>query len=336
MEDIETRLESFGVNINLESEGKYSLRCSQTADELVAIVSNSDIHSLDTASRANKTIASTSRDDLFKILLRRNEVLGFLIAEKSKFDTEHFGFKIGKLKMLRVSEELHKADGFFVRNLLIQECLAWMKKLDIKCLISRANYDDLLNLIVHERNGFRLADALLTFQLDITSFCGHAYGSCENTAIRPFKSDEENTLMNIANCAFKNDHFHRDPNFPNKKCDELFSKWVYNCCHGLADFILVANVKNKVVGFITCKIKKTEDNKQGIIDLIAVSPSFQKNGVGKALVSHSIEAFRALGAESILVGTQANNVGATRTYEQLGFKLTKTELTFHKWLEESL
>ena len=320
MKNAETQLENLGVIVELTSENMHVIP--------------------DAALRSSKDSLATiadfdSKDDLRKVLIHQNTVLGVLRVHKSAFDTEHFGFGVGKLVTINVSDKLSDHDVFIAKQLMLQECSSWMSKVDVQCLISRVAYDDVLSVLAHEKTGFRVADILVTFQLDFQSINGqNCSQNYPNVIIRPVQFGEEDILMDIARCAFKHDHFHRDNRFPNHKSDELFSKWIYNCCDGLVDFVLVAVVNDQPSGFIACKFKNTKNEKIGIIELIAVSNSYRRNGLGECLVRESLSVFSELGAKSVSVGTQANNVAAARTYEKIGFKLAQIELTFHKWLEE--
>lgn len=320
MENAATQLDKLGVIVELTPE-KLHVNTEPT------------LYSL--KDELGKIADFNSKDALQKVLIRQNNVLGVLTAQKSAFDTEHFGFGVGKLRKIDVSDDLSDNDAFLAKHLLLRECSSWMRKVDVKCLISRVSYDDVLGMLAHEKTGFRVADILVTFQLNLPSIDWQNWSQNNTHAvIRPVEFGDEDTLMDIARCAFKYDHFHRDHRFPKQKADALFSKWIYNCCNGLVDFVLVAVVKGQPSGFIACKLEDTKNGKHGIIDLIAVSTPYRRNGIGEALVRESVVVFNELGAKSVSVGTQANNVAAARTYEKMGFRLARSELTFHKWLEE--
>ena len=335
LENIKDQLERFGFSVELSEEtNALTASCQEKPASTAERTGEFVLHSLDDVG-VQETSGYASKNRLCKILMNRNSVLGLLEAEKSTFDTEHFGFGIGKLKALRVADESQNIPvGFRIRDVLLRECSSWMKESDVKCLVSRVPYNDGLSLAAHERNDFIVADTLLTFQTGVTPTHKQTYAQNGHAFIRTSTPSDEDALMDIAKYAFKNDHFHRDSRFPTEKCDDLFSKWVYNCCNGLADSVFVAIQGNQPAGFITCKTENKENGRHGVIDLVAVAAPYQRNGLGKALVKESLRYFSKLGVRTVFVGTQANNIGATRTYEKLGFRFSKAELTFHKWLEE--
>ena len=69
------------------------------------------------------------------------------------------------------------------------------------------------------------------------------------------------------------------------------------------------------------------------IDLIAVDPSFQRQGVGKSLANQAFVHYwnRMLGHVNLHVSTQEHNVNAVRFYERLGFNLIRLSEVFHRW-----
>jgi ribosomal protein S18 acetylase RimI-like enzyme len=210
-----------------------------------------------------------------------------------------------------------------------------MKHKEIECVITRANLEDPNAIYAYEHNQFHLADVLVTFCAKKNPHQPPISPTNDTIMIRPSKAGDEKELMKIAGSAFSHDHFHRDPRFPREKSDELFAKWAYNSCHGLADIVLVAAGKEaKPYGFITCKIERLQEGlKYGVIDLFAVSPSQQGKHIGTRLAEAALGWFSER-VDSVFVGTQADNTASIRTYGKVGFSMVRTELTYHKWLDE--
>lgn len=285
---------------------------------------------------ANQMLADTS-DGFRKILAYNDEISGAIIAQKSTWDSEHFGFGVGKIKSMTISEDLSTPKAQKARDHLIYDCIDWMKRKEIKCVITRVNLENPDDINAYEHNRFHLADVLVTFWAKNSLHQPLVSPPNETITVRLYRVGDEKELMKIASSAFSHDHFHRDSRFPRGKSDELFAKWAYNSCHGLADLVLVAAGKEaKLYGFITCKIEQLQnDSKYGIIDLFAVSPSQQGKQIGTGLAKAALEWFSQR-VDSVFVGTQADNVASIRTYEKVGFNMLRAELTYHKWLDETL
>src|SRR5262249_431406 len=150
---------------------------------------------------------------------------------------------------------------------------------------------DLKTIHALEAEGGRLTDVLLTFRFEAE----RAPPLVETTEgeLGPAHKEEKQELVRLAANVFTIDRFHGDPNIPSKKSDELYSKWVGNSLNGSADAVLVARSKGKVAGFITCKLQQiNEDCKYGLIDLVAVNPSFTGKGVGARLIRSALNWFK--------------------------------------------
>ena len=64
-----------------------------------------------------------------------------------------------------------------------------------------------------------------------------------------------------------------------------------------------------------------------IIDLIAVEPSHQGNGLATAMIKFAADYCGKW--QRMLVGTQVSNIPSIRTYEKLGFRMCGSSYVFH-------
>ncbi len=286
--------------------------------------------------RETRDIVGSLRKAAFcRVLVADGDVFGALVAKKSVWDSAHFGFGVGKITRVVVSDVLEGQDVLRAREVLIKSCLRWMKQNKVKCVIARIDLDSVDDVLAFGRNGFLVADVLATFHLDAQAVRPASDSQAgESVTTRLSCSDDVAALMDIARTSFTKDHFHRDHFFPQGKSDELFAKWVYNSCNGLADIVLVAVEDSaEPCGFIACRTEEVgPESKYGVIDLVAVSPSRQGMGIGTRLVKEAATWFACKqNVHSIFVGTQANNIPSIRTYGKAGFRLLYTELTLHRW-----
>jgi len=121
-------------------------------------------------------------------------------------------------------------------------------------------------------------------------------------------------------------HFHADPRLAAESTRQLFSEWARNDVTHRARRTIVARAEDEVVGYITVLISETT----AIIDLVAVSPTWQGRGIGSALVTSFIQWVATTDLEAT-VGTQATN-RALALYARHGFTPTSEHLTYHLWL----
>ena len=248
--------------------------------------------------------------------------VGLVIAEEAKWDTEHFGSKMGKITLAvfdgKVGPDQRKEIMWKVS-----------KKIAAKMLSARVNLSDLKTIQALEGMGAILTDVLLTYRFDLANRRPSVY--LPKSRIGPVKEDEADELAHIGSGVFTIDRFHSDPYLSTSKSNELYSKWVLNSVKGLADAVLVARDGDQVAGFITCKIEQLGPSyKSGIIDLVGVAPSFAGLGIGRDLVQSALKWFSGK-VPSVYVGTQAANTRGVRLYEGSRFTHACSEATLHLW-----
>jgi len=93
---------------------------------------------------------------------------------------------------------------------------------------------------------------------------------------------------------------------------------------------LVVQYHQKIAGFITCKVN--EPQHYGVIELVAVHPSFQGLGIGSSLVKAALNWFSER-VNKVYVGAHITNIATLRLYQSTGFELLKSDATFHRWLK---
>jgi len=267
------------------------------------------------------------------VVKKKDELLGFAHLEHSEWDSHHFGFEIGKIKAIAF-RKLERNRMWKPRRVLISEVVNCALRKSFKCIICRVNTADMATIHTLESEKFQLMDILLTLIFEFRKKQQKIFNKLtnkNNIVIKPFTSSDITNLKEIARVSFSADHFHIDPRFPREKVDDLYAKWIYNCCYkNRADAVLVAHRGRKIAGFIACKINKPYN--YGVIELVAVHPDFQGVGIGSSLVTKALDWFSKR-VNEVYVGTQIKNISAVRLYQRAGFKFVKSEATFHRWLE---
>lgn len=167
-------------------------------------------------------------------------------------------------------------------------------------------------------SGFVSIETLLTLERDIPQ-------SYEDHFVRRMAapSDLEPCLA-IARTAFSFDRFHTDNRVPDTAADRLKETWVANSLAGRADAVLVVDAGGKLGGFVTCMV----NGDAAVIDLIAVDPGCQGQGLGKALVLAALHHYAGHKA-TLRVGTQDGNAQSLALYEGQGFVRIGSQVTYH-------
>ena len=137
--------------------------------------------------------------------------------------------------------------------------------------------------------------------------------------VRPYtRGRDEAAAMRTLNEAFADDWEHT----PVTRDD--WSAWL-GSPEWRADLNLVAADGDDVVGLCLCRINdermKWIGRRDGYVDTLCVSPSFQRRGVGRALLLSALAALRRAGMVSATLDTDEDNpTQAPRFYQQLGFR----------------
>jgi ribosomal protein S18 acetylase RimI-like enzyme len=90
-------------------------------------------------------------------------------------------------------------------------------------------------------------------------------------------------------------------------------------CHDDAEAVWVAEQHGRPVGYVAVRINS--DDRTGEIDMLAVDPLVQRQGIGTALTSLAVQRLRDAGVGLAVVGTGGDpgHAPARRVYEKAGF-----------------
>lgn len=101
----------------------------------------------------------------------------------------------------------------------------------------------------------------------------------------------------------------------NNYSKRYFEKYYFHYPEG---FIVVKN-NNKIIGYLVLQLK---DNSAKIISL-AVSPSYQRRGVGSILLKHSLNELKKKKVDKIILHVRIKNKKAINFHQKFNFKVLK-------------
>jgi ribosomal protein S18 acetylase RimI-like enzyme len=83
-------------------------------------------------------------------------------------------------------------------------------------------------------------------------------------------------------------------------------------------------------------IQGVSDTGLGSIQNVGITPPHRGRGLGSVLLWHSLAGFKRAGIDRVYLEVSADNLGACRLYERLGFRRTKvvykaSEVAFAEW-----
>ena len=225
---------------------------------------------------------------------------------KCEWDTENFGFNIGKCNLTNLTPTL-------LNDIITTSRVNNYKLIYIESIHKNPIFNNIL--FCDER---RIYQKKRKNKTNISFYPISQYN----------KLDISDTLLELALECGKYSRFHLDSNFPNKCFEILYKKWIENSLNKkIASNILTYNEDTKPIGLLSYR---NEDNKS-TLGLFSVLKDAQNQGIGQRLfqfyensLSNSIEILEVI--------TQGVNKKACSFYEKNGYLLTSTSYIYHLWI----
>ncbi len=274
----------------------------------------------------------TERNTFVLLAEENNKFLGLLAGGKSEWDSKHFGVEIANIKYLFTSGEYYERRQH-AKKLLSH--LATNSK--FRLVITKSHTEDTPFIHALEDNSFQLMDTLVTYYFDFKNKISDFKETCK---IEPLK-DETPELKKIAKTSFSEtrvatDHFHADHRLDEAKSDSLYEKWIDDIKKDKNNFVLVAKIDNRAVGFTTGKINyelnRYSNKKIGSLVLSAVDPEYRQAQVYTSMIQAFLRWFSDK-VDIVDLGTHVANYSVQRAWSKLGFRISRSQHTWHKWID---
>jgi dTDP-4-amino-4,6-dideoxy-D-galactose acyltransferase len=249
------------------------------------------------------------------------------IVEPCEFlpwDTNFFGRRIARVREHRLDPHRTK------------EILEWCRVQSIECLYFLADSDHAETVRLAENHGFRFVDIRVTLQQSIRGQQSAPKDHRADAAamIRLARASDIPFLQAIARNCHSDSRFYYDPGFPTASCEALYETWIKRSCEDYADAVLVAELDDQPVGYVSCHLRA--DPPHGQIGLVGLAEQARGHGLGQILVNRSLDWFAQHNISQVSVVTQGRNVAAQRLYQRCGFLIQSVQLWFHRWAKDSV
>ena len=251
------------------------------------------------------------------------------------WDSGIFGIAMGHIPLF-----VHPGAGRGDRSsigALIEAILAACRADGIVHLNVRADADDLALVHCLEGAGFYLVDTIVTYIfIPRRQELGHGKYLFKTRLYAP---EDHDAVLAVADEAYKGfiGRYHADPRLPREAADRLYRAWAERLLDGgVAETIIVAERKGKVVGFLGYRLKQ---------DLLEATGVRCVGGGLGGCTQEGFGAYAAIIEEAMREGmhrydmqdfeTQINNVNIVRIYQKLNFEYARAKYTFHAWLGQA-
>lgn len=205
--------------------------------------------------------------------------------------------------------------------------------LGVQMLVTRIECGEHPQIHALEADGFRLMDTIVYYERSLHTPHVPSVPS-SNVVIRRARSQDAAAVADVARAAFSNyiGHFHADPRLQRAAADAAYVEWAENSVMRQTEneLAIVLICEGRVGGFLTLR-----HNHQAKVEIVlnAIHPELQRRGLYQRLLEDAVVTGQRLGADTIIVSTQVNNVPVQRAWAALGFRLTNALHTFHKWYD---
>ena len=273
---------------------------------------------------------SFGKNSLILLAEEGSNIIGLLNAGKSEWDSKHFGVNIGNIRYLVTT------GNYYERKQRTEQLLFYLKKKTVfDLLITKSHTEDTSLIHGLEDQSFRLMDTLVTYFFDFKNKISDFKETC---MIEPLK-DDTCELKRIAKESFSEtrvatDHFHADHRLDEIKSDSLYEDWIEEASKDKEGIVLVAKMDNRIVGFTTCKINyalnRHSNKKVGSLILSAVSPEYRQAQVYTSMIQAGLR-WLSDKVDIADLGTHIGNYSVQRAWSRLGFRIVRSQHTWHKW-----
>lgn len=180
-----------------------------------------------------------------------------------------------------------------------------------------------------ERCGAVLMDTLVSYaaRLDRSLPAGEP-----RAVVRAFEAGDLPVLRAGARAAFSGyaGHYHADARLEPAAATEGYVEWFERSTVDPKVRVLVAEWRGQPAGFLT--LRRADASGAARIELNAVLPAAQGNGLYDALVKAALADCRAHREQRVQVSTQLSNIASQKVWVRNGFELEHAHYTFHYWL----
>jgi dTDP-4-amino-4,6-dideoxygalactose transaminase len=244
--------------------------------------------------------------------------------EYLSWDSDHFGFPIG-----RVSR--HTSDSELL------EVLNRARKAGYKLIYYRSVQEKLVADEILRQFGGILVDNAVTFEKQLGSgqwaVLDQRIAGQYLEVLNADSFQDHSVLDELAIVAGQYSRFFQDARIPVEKARELYRIWARRALRReLADEVYVAlrnGDRSCPVGFVAVRVEQDAAR----VSLISVAPMYQRQGLGRLLMSYAESYARERKVARVIVTTQFRNQPACRLYEKIAYTPVRVENVYHFWLD---
>ena len=267
-----------------------------------------------------------------------DRINGLVLYGDSQWDTKVVGEPVAVIKYL-VGTGADDSRGL---DQLLDEVLRHASNRGIRLLTCKVQPLQFAAIHALERHGFLLMDTLLDFFFDFSRTPFDKISppqTLDGLHVRLANPQDLPELLALTETAFAK-HFGRynsDPKMPAGTGTKVYQEWVRSSFSGAADWILIAEVKDKIAGYSVWKKASALEEKYSFdivhCTLAAIHPDFFGQGIYTTLTFEGMRMVQKF-ANHLDLPAHVSHFPVGRTKLKLGWKIAGVRHSFHKWLHD--
>ena len=183
-------------------------------------------------------------------------------------------------------------------------------------ILRRIDKNDKESIAQAIEEGFDFVGTLHSYELEIRNPCG-----C--VQIQAAHNGHRSGCVEVGLSALQHSRLYADPKIPFAVAQQVYKERIHHAFDHTTIFVAVHDIE-EVVGF--CSLRDDE------IELIAVKHEHQGKGIGRRLIQRAVDECRRRGFDRLKIRTQGSNRQARNFYEKCGFRRTRIEKDFHRYV----
>ena len=270
--------------------------------------------------------------------LASGRISGFIIYNDSPWDSRIIGRRIGTVNHLAVTRD--EPAGVEILRELTSQLVQTLADRGTQFVVCKVQSSELAAIHALEQSGFLLMDTLLDFVFDFSRTPLEKIRFPERDGqlkIRPAKDTDLPVLIDINEKSF-GDYFgryHADPQMPAGTATRIYTEWVRSAFQGWADWILVAELDDKIAAYGLWRKPRGAEERNSIgvahYDLAAIDPEFRGRGLWTALMHDGMWIARDC-AQYLIGPVHVSNYPVQHLLQKFGWSMSGARHSFHKWL----
>jgi len=267
-----------------------------------------------------------------------DRINGLVLYGDSPWDTKVVGEPVAVIKYFMGIDEGDSR----VLDQLLNEVLQHAASRGIHLLTCKVQPLQFAAIHALERHGFLLMDTLLDFFFDFSRTPFDKISPpqrLDGLQVRLATPEDLPELLALTETAFAK-HFGRynsDPKMPSGTGTKVYQEWVRSSFSGAADWILIAEVKDKIAGYSVWKKASALEVKHSIdiarCTLAGIHPEFFGRGLYTTLTFEAMRIAQQF-AKHLDGPAHVSHYPVHRAMLKLGWKLAGVRHSFHKWLSD--